>query len=100
MTLENSTKFLEQAEAVIPGGVNTSLRRIRPLLIVKEAHGAVITDADGNDYIDYHAAFGPIVLGHSFEPVNRRIRATMEKVDLIGAGATEIEIDLARKICE
>src|SRR6476659_9209730 len=99
MALKNSPEFLEQAEAVIPGGVNTSLRRIQPPLILKEAHGAVITDADGNEYIDYHAAFGPIVLGHSFEPVNRRIREAMETIDLIGAGTTEIEIALARKIC-
>lgn len=62
MTLENSAELLEQAEEVIPGGVNTSLRRIHPLLILREAHGAVITDVDGKDYIDYHAAFGPIVL--------------------------------------
>jgi hypothetical protein len=100
MLLKNSTEFLEQAEAVMPGGVNTSLRRILPPLIVKEAHGAIITDVDGNDYIDYHAAFGPIVLGHSFEPVNRRIWEAMKKIDLIGAGTTEIEIVLARKICE
>ncbi len=100
MLLKNSTEFLEQAEAVMPGGINTSLRRILPPLIVKEAHGAIITDVDGNDYIDYHAAFGPIVLGHSFEPVNRRIWEAMKKIDLIGAGTTEIEIALATKICE
>ena len=50
MKLKNSPEFLEQAEAVIPGGVNTSLRRIQPPLIVKAAHGTVITDVDGNDH--------------------------------------------------
>lgn len=92
--------LIAQASAVTPGGVNTSLRRIDPLPIFKRAEGAIITDTDGNQYIDYHAAFGPIVLGHNYEFVNRRIRSAMETIDLIGVGTTEIEIELARKICD
>ena len=62
--------------------------------------GAIITDADGNDYVDYHAAFGPILLGHNFEAVNCWVNEVMQEVDLVGTGLTELEIELARKICQ
>jgi glutamate-1-semialdehyde 2,1-aminomutase len=100
MRLENRGELLEQATSVIPGGVNTSLRRVNPFLVFKEAHGAIVTDVSGKEYIDYHAAFGPIMLGHNFEFVSRRVRETMERIDLIGVGTTEIEIELAKKICK
>lgn len=52
------------------GSVNTSLRRLPGVPLVFEgADGALIVDADGKEYIDYHGAFGPIVLGHNFRPV-------------------------------
>jgi glutamate-1-semialdehyde 2,1-aminomutase len=59
-----------------------------------------MVDADGKEYIDYQAAFGPIVLGHNHPEVNSRVRTVMEEVDLLGVGTTEYEIQLASKICE
>lgn len=97
---KRSWELSEQAEQVIPGGVNTSLRRISPRLVFTRARGAVITDADGHDFLDYHAAFGPIILGHNFPAVNQRVQEVMEQIDLIGVGATSLEIELARKLCE
>ncbi len=97
---ERSDALAREAEGVIPGGVNTSLRRIDPRLVFVRAQGPMIFDADGNEYIDYHAAFGPILLGHNFAPVNRRVAEVMERIDLLGVGATELEIQLARKICQ
>ena len=94
-----SAKRYCAAGKVMPGGVNTSLRRCWPQLIFTGSKGAVITDADGNDYLDYHAAFGPIVLGHNYEAVNERVRCVMEQIDLVGNGTTELEIELAEKIC-
>jgi glutamate-1-semialdehyde 2,1-aminomutase len=95
-----SNKLFSEACEVIPGGVNTSLRRIYPELVFTRAKGAIMTDADGNEYIDYHAAFGPIILGHNFETVNRRVAQVMQTIDLLGTGTTELEIELARKICQ
>jgi glutamate-1-semialdehyde 2,1-aminomutase len=92
--------LLDQASQFTPGGVNTSLRRLQPGMVFARAAGAIITDTDGKEYIDYHAAFGPIILGHNFEKVNRRVVKTMEMIDLIGTGTTEIEIALAQKICQ
>ena len=91
-------EIANKACEVIPGGVNTSLRRIARGITFVRAHGVVITDAVGNDYIDYHAAFGPILLGHNFAAVNRRVAAAMETVDLVGVGTTELETELALKI--
>lgn len=84
---------------VIPGGVNTSLRRVAPHLVFTRANGARIVDADNNEYTDYHAAFGPIVLGHNFEAVNRAVIQAIQSVDLLGTGTIELEIKLAEKIC-
>ena len=95
-----SRRLYSDACEVIPGGVNTSLRRVSPQLVFTRAQGAIITDADSNDYIDYHAAFGPILLGHSYEPVNRRVAEAMQTLDPLGVGTTELEIRLARKICQ
>jgi len=95
-----SHHLYKQACEVIPGGVNTSLRRVDPHLVFTRSQGAIITDADGNDYIDYQAAFGPIVLGHNFASVNKRVQEAMERIDLVGTGTTDLEIELAQKICQ
>jgi glutamate-1-semialdehyde 2,1-aminomutase len=84
---------------VIPGGVNTSLRRVLPHLVFSKASGSKITDVDDNEYIDYQAAFGPIVLGHNFEPVSRAVAEAIESIDLLGTGTIELEVKLAEKIC-
>jgi len=85
---------------VIPGGVNTSLRRVVPHLVFKKAEGSRITDADNNEYIDYQAAFGAIVLGHNFDAVTRAVMQAMQSIDLLGTGTTELEVQLAEKICQ
>ena len=98
-TTRNEALISEACE-VIPGGVNTSLRRLPGLpLVIERAQGALITDADGKEYIDYHAAFGPIVLGHSYGPVNLAAMEAMKSLDLLGVGVTELETRLAQKVC-
>ncbi len=93
-----SQALYEKACQVIPGGVNSSLRNIVPHLIVREARGAIFADADGNEYIDYQMAFGPPLLGHNHPEVNRRVARALEGALLPGAGTTELEIEVARKI--
>jgi glutamate-1-semialdehyde 2,1-aminomutase len=97
--LTANERIFEEACQVIPGGVNTSLRRFEPRLALTKAQGAVITDADGKQYIDYHAAFGPTVLGHNYPAVNAKVKASLDQLDLLGAGTTELETELARRIC-
>ena len=58
-------------------------------------------DADGNRYLDYHAGFGPYVLGHSDEYVNNAVRRVLdEERSLYGSGTTELEGQLAKMICD
>jgi glutamate-1-semialdehyde 2,1-aminomutase len=99
MTDLNQQQY-QQACQYIAGGVNTSIRRFLPHLVFSRAEGAVITDVSGKEYIDYQAAFGPIILGHNYPAVNARVAEAMRTIDLIGSGTIELEIELARKVCQ
>src|SRR5689334_12536374 len=88
------------AARVIPGGVNSSTRYIGDPYTFVAADGAYVTDADGRRYLDYHAAFGAILLGHNSPVVNEAVRAAMDGVDLTGIGVTEVEVKLAERIVE
>jgi glutamate-1-semialdehyde 2,1-aminomutase len=81
-----------------PGGVNSAPRNTSPHIVFKKAAGALLIDADGHEYIDYHGAFGPVLLGHNHPAVNRRVAEALETCVLAGAGTTELEIEVARKI--
>jgi glutamate-1-semialdehyde 2,1-aminomutase len=93
-----SDKLFAQALEYVPGGVNSALRNVPPNLVFTKAAGATLTDADGNEYLDYHAAFGPALLGHNHPEVRRRVVEALESNLLAGAGTTELEIDLARRL--
>jgi glutamate-1-semialdehyde 2,1-aminomutase len=93
-------ELLQQAQRVAPGGVNTSQRRIQPAMAPVHASGAYFTDADGKRYLDYHAAFGPIVLGHCHPDVNERVAEAIRSLDLTGIGISPLEIELGEKLVE
>ena len=95
-----STALLERAAEFIPGGVNTCRRRSEPQLCFARGAGAYLWDLEGRRYIDYHAAYGAIFLGHSHPAVNERVAAAMAERVLFGVGVTESEAELARKIAE
>jgi len=92
--------LFQQARHYIPGGVSSTNRLVEPNLVFSRAQGAYIYDADGKKYIDYHAAFGPPVLGHCHPEVSQRVSETMSQIDLVGIGASELEMALAQKIVE
>ena len=95
-----SAALLDEAAAFIPGGVNTCRRRSEPRICIRAGHGAYIEDLDGRTYLDYHAAYGAIVLGHSHPAVIERVQRAIEDSVLFGIGVTEAEVALARKIAE
>ncbi|WP_088831279.1 aspartate aminotransferase family protein [Paenibacillus tyrfis] len=95
-----SRALYERALRYTPGGVHTSIRNVAPHLIFTKSEGAYIYDADGNRYIDYQAAFGPFVLGHRHPYVTQRVVEALERTDLYGVGTTDLEIELAEKICK
>jgi glutamate-1-semialdehyde 2,1-aminomutase len=91
-------ELASRAGAVIPGGVNSGNRVLPWPMVVNQADGAYFTDADGNRYLDYHAAFGPLVLGHNHPVVNEAVRVATMNVDLMGVGVTPFEITLAETL--
>ena len=95
-----STHAWKMAESVAPGGVHTSLRNVEPHTSFVRAQGSRIWDADGNEFIDYHCAFSPIVLGHCDPRVLSRATEAAATSDLYGVGVTPYEIELCTKIVE
>ena len=102
MTVTPDTDLAARAAAVIPGGVNSGQRRVPGLedLVVTATSGATFTDAEGRTYTDYHAAFGPPLLGHNDPDVDAAVAATARSVGLMGVGVTPVEIELAERLCE
>jgi glutamate-1-semialdehyde 2,1-aminomutase len=92
---------LERAARIAPAGVNSPVRAWRavggdPVFVIR-GRGARIWDADGNEYVDWVCAWGPLVAGHAEPSV---IRAIVETAPLgTGFGAPHpAEVDLAERI--
>jgi glutamate-1-semialdehyde 2,1-aminomutase len=96
--ISKNAELYRRASEITPGGVNSAQRNILPHLVIRDAAGAILTDADGREYIDYHAAFGPVLLGHNQPAVNRRVKEALDAAVLTGVGTTELEIEVASKI--
>jgi len=97
-TVISNTAFVDRARCVIPGGVNSGNRVLPWPMAVTHAAGAYFADADGKRYLDYHAAFGPLILGHNHSDVNAAVRAVTERLDLIGVGVSDLEVELAETL--
>ena len=95
-----SAALAARAQQLIPGGVSSSLRFLDPPLVFTRARGSRIWDADGREYVDFHAGFGPIIVGHADDRIRERAMETASELDVIGAGSSELEIQLAEKIRE
>ncbi len=97
----NSTRLFERAQRSIPGGVNSPVRAFRSVggtpVFMDRAKGAYMYDADGKKYIDYINSWGPMILGHAYEPVVRAIQEKAGSGTSFGA-PTELEIDMAELI--
>lgn len=85
---------------VIPGGVNSATRRVDAPYAFTSGTGAYITDRDDNTYVDYHAAFGAILLGHRAPEIEAAVQASASRIDLAGIGVTEAEVELATLVTE
>ncbi len=101
MNIEKSKILFERANRSIPGGVNSPVRAFRSVggtpLFMSAAKGAYLFDADGKKYIDFINSWGPMIMGHGFEPVVDAIREKLK--DAISVGApTELEIEMAELV--
>lgn len=101
MKTYNSISLFERAQQSIPGGVNSPVRAFKSVggtpLFIKRAKGAYLYDADDNQYIDYIASWGPMILGHAYEPVVKAIQEKAKGSTSFGA-PTELEIEMAELI--
>jgi len=98
MNYSRSSALFAQAEKVIPGGVNSPVRAFKAVggtpIFVKEAKGAYLFDEDGNKLIDYINSWGPMILGHAYEPVVKAVVEKAKKGTSFGM-PTEIETQIA-----
>ncbi|MRI02561.1 glutamate-1-semialdehyde 2,1-aminomutase [Kriegella sp. EG-1] len=99
MIYKRSSALFSEAKKYIPGGVNSPVRAFKSVggtpIFVKEAKGAYLYDEDDNRLIDYIASWGPLILGHAYEPVINAVVDKAKKGTSFGM-PTEIETELAR----
>ena len=101
--MSRSHDLFEQAQQVIPGGVNSPVRAFRGVggdpVFFKRGQGAYLFDEDDRKYIDYVASWGPCIVGHAHPEVLAAVQAVMQNGLSFGA-PTELEITMAKKVCE
>jgi glutamate-1-semialdehyde 2,1-aminomutase len=101
MLLNKSEFLFNKAQQFIPGGVNSPARAFKSVggvpVFFKKAKGSVITDEDGNEYIDYVGSWGPMILGHAYPPVVKAVQDASFNSTSFGA-PTEIEIEMAELV--
>ena len=103
MKTDLSAALFSRAKAVIPGGVNSPVRACKSVgcdpLFVKKAEGAIITDVDGNEFIDFVSSWGPMILGHTHPALVKAVRETALSGTSFGAPAP-LEVELAELVCD
>jgi len=101
MQNSESVKLFEKAKQFFPGGVNSPVRAFRSVggtpVFIDKGKGSHVWDADGNEYIDYCASWGPLILGHANDKVLNSVEKTMRNGTSFGA-PTRLENELAELI--
>ncbi|GEK34926.1 glutamate-1-semialdehyde 2,1-aminomutase [Kurthia sibirica] len=100
-TFEKSQAIYAEAVNLMPGGVNSPVRAFKAVnqapIVMESGKGAIITDVDGNSYIDYVLSWGPLILGHTHPKVVSAIQKVAESGTSFGA-STKIENELAKEV--
>ncbi|WP_261815890.1 glutamate-1-semialdehyde 2,1-aminomutase [Vibrio gallicus] len=99
--MSKSEALYQQAQTVIPGGVNSPVRAFNGVggspLFIEKADGCRIFDADGKDYIDYVGSWGPMILGHNNPAIRDAVVEAAQRGLSFGA-PTELEIKMAQLV--
>lgn len=97
----NSQKLFEKAKTYFPGGVNSPVRAFKSVdgnpLFIKKGDGCKIWDEDGNEFIDFCASWGPLILGHNHPAIYKKVVETLQNGTSFGA-PTALENELAELI--
>jgi glutamate-1-semialdehyde 2,1-aminomutase len=97
-TFTKSTELLARSQQSLTGGVSSPFRARAPIpLFIRDAQGSRFTDVDGNEFIDYGLAWGPLILGHCHPRLVATMRQRAELPHLCGA-QHELEIELAELV--
>jgi glutamate-1-semialdehyde 2,1-aminomutase len=98
---QQSEAWFERAKRVTPGGVNSPVRAFGSVggtpLVIRSAAGAVITDSDGRDYLDFVGSWGPLILGHAHPKIIAAVEAACRRGMSYGAPC-QPEIELAEEV--
>jgi len=101
LSLTKSRALQKRAEKLIPGGVNSPVRAFRAVggdaPVITRGHGPCLTDADGNEYIDYVGSWGPLILGHAHPAVVKAIQDAAAEGTSFGATSPR-EAELAELV--
>ncbi len=99
--MSRSDELFARSRSVTPGGVHSPVRSFKSVggtpVFIQSADGAVIVDVDGNTYVDYCMAFGPLIFGHADPDVRTAVSNALERGWSYGA-AESISLELAELI--
>ncbi|MBL7162496.1 MAG: glutamate-1-semialdehyde 2,1-aminomutase [Anaerolineales bacterium] len=103
MNIQKSSQLFQQAQTLLPGGVNSPVRAFRAVggqpLFIEKGEGAYLQDVDGNRYIDYVLSWGPLILGHAHPEVISAVKQAAELGTSYGA-PSPLEVELAQLVQE
>lgn len=103
MKRTNSINLFEKAKQLFPGGVNSPVRAFKSVggtpIFIDKGNGSKLYDVDGNEYIDYCASWGPLILGHAHPKIIEAVSQAIQKGTSFGA-PTKLENDLAELILQ
>ncbi|MGF7185582.1 glutamate-1-semialdehyde 2,1-aminomutase [Desulfitispora alkaliphila] len=100
---QKSVNLFEDAQKVIPGGVNSPVRAFKGVggdpVFIDRGKGSKVYDVDGNEYVDYVASWGPLILGHLHPSAVKALEDCLQKGTSFGA-PTELETEMAELLID
>lgn len=103
MNITKSISLFQEAQELLPGGVDSPVRAFRAVggqpLFIERGEGPYLYDVDGNRYIDYVLSWGPLITGHAHPKIVQAVQQAAVKGTSYGA-PSPLEIELAKSIME
>ena len=101
MNRKTSEAAFNEAQNLIPGGVNSPVRAFKSVggtpIFIREGNGAYLSDIDGNKYVDYVQSWGPLIFGHRDESIEAAVIEAVKHGLSFGA-PTQAETELAKLV--
>jgi len=95
---KTSKQIFDRARRVMPGGASRAATAFQPYPIYgQSANGAILTDVDGNEYVDFNLEGGSCILGHCAPQIMNRVKAQLDRAEVCSI-ASELEVEVAEKL--